>query len=196
MSCYPECSVASSDVIFLLDSSTSVLETNFRKVLAFVKEFLSEAYFGAAGIRVGLVTYSTKVNVQFYLNSYETKEEIFNAIDKVPYTYGSTNTAGGLEKLREEMFTHQHGDRPEARNIAIVVTDGVSNVNPFRTLDEAALLKAADVHIYGVGIGLVELTELQQIVSKPAEENTFLAQNFDDLQGLKRLVFAEMCPGM
>ena len=193
---YPECTVASSDVIFLLDSSTSVLETNFRKVLAFVKEFLSEAYFGAAGIRVGLVTYSTNVNVQFYLNSYETKEEVFNAIDKVPYTYGSTNTASGLEKLRKVMFTREHGDRPESRNIAIVVTDGVSNVNPYRTLDEAALLKDADVHIYGVGIGLVELTELQQIVSKPAKENTFLAQNFDDLQGLKRLVFAEMCPGM
>uniref|UniRef100_A0A0L8FLC0 VWFA domain-containing protein n=1 Tax=Octopus bimaculoides TaxID=37653 RepID=A0A0L8FLC0_OCTBM len=190
----PEPEFAPSDIIFLLDTSTSVNEGNFKKVLAFVKDFLAEAHFGPDGIRIGIVTYSTSINVQFYLNTYETKKEILEAIDNIPYTYGSTNTAGGLETIRKVMFQKERGDREDAKNIAIVVTDGVSNVNAYRTVDEAALVKKENIHIYAIGVGLVELSELHQIVSEPPEENTFLAQNFDELQGLKELVFTEFQP--
>jgi hypothetical protein len=39
--------------------------------------------------------------------------------------------------MRTEMFTARHGDRPEADNVAIVMTDGVSNINQYKTVPEA-----------------------------------------------------------
>ena len=68
--------------------------------------------------------------------------------------YGSTNTADSIEAMRNEMFTAENGDRPDVRNMAIIITDGVSNINSRRTIPEADLAKEEGIHIYTVGIGL------------------------------------------
>lgn len=69
--------------------------------------------------------------------SYSRLSEINEAVDKIPYTYGSTNTADSLKSMREELFNPTRGDRPDAPNIAIILTDGVSNINSRRTIPEA-----------------------------------------------------------
>jgi Mg-chelatase subunit ChlD len=62
---------------------------------------------------------------------------MFKAIDRTPWIHGNTNTADALRELRTVMFTTKHGDRPEAENVAIVMTDGVSNIEHWRTVPEA-----------------------------------------------------------
>ena len=39
--------------------------------------------------------------------------------------------------MREEIFNPLRGDRPDAPNVAIILTDGVSNINSRRTIPEA-----------------------------------------------------------
>ena len=39
-------------------------------------------------------------------------------------------------------------------NFAIIITDGISNLNSERTIPEAILTHAAGVHVYVIGIGL------------------------------------------
>ena len=39
-------------------------------------------------------------------------------------------------------------------NFAIIITDGISNLNSERTIPEAILTHAAGIHIYVIGIGL------------------------------------------
>jgi len=58
------------------------------------------------------------------------------AIDKIPYSRGSTNTASAMATLYNEMFTSQNGARDRVTKIALLVTNGNSN-EPEKTLSEA-----------------------------------------------------------
>lgn len=141
------------DLVIVLDSSTSVRRENFQKMLEFCKNLLSHANIDSGAVRVGVLIYSTTVRVEFYLEDYTTKEEVFRAIDNIDYMYGSTNTADGILKMRDEMFSSTYGDRPDVPNIGIVITDGVSNINSQRTISEAQLARAEDgIHIFAIGM--------------------------------------------
>lgn len=186
---------AKLDLVFVLDSSTSVTEPNFKLVLDFLKDFLDYADVDNGNVRVGVVLYSTKVQVEFHMNAYSTKSELMTAIDNIPYVYGSTNTAGGLRAMREEMFTAQTGDRSDVPNVAIVLTDGVSNINARQTIPEAEEARKAGIKIYAIGIGIAETRELDGMASHPIEQNRFIVQDFKELQTLKEKVFTSVCPG-
>ena len=182
-------------MVFVLDASTSVTAPNFELMKDFVKDFLFIADIDNGNVRVGIIIYSTEDYVQFQLNTYRSKVEIFDAIDNIPYRYGSTNTADALNTMRTEMFTRANGDRPNVPNICIVVTDGVSNINSRRTIPEAEQARAEGIHIYAIGIGLTDTTELDGIASQPASENSFAEQEFSELRTLRDQVFAAFCPG-
>ena len=180
-------------MVFVLDASTSVTEPNFELMKDFVKDFLFEADIDGGNVRVGLIIYSTEDHVEFQMNSYKTKADVYNAIDEIPYRYGSTNTADALLTMRSEMFTRANGDRPNVDNICIVVTDGVSNINARRTIPEAEQARADGIHIYAIGIGLTDTRELDGIASKPIDENRFAVDDFTELHELRHHVFSSLC---
>lgn len=161
----------------------------------FVKDFLFEADIDGGNVRVGVIIYSTDDHVQFQMNTYNTKADVYNAIDDMPYRHGSTNTADALNTMRTQMFTQANGDRPNVSNICIVVTDGVSNINSRRTIPEAEQARADGIHIYAIGIGLLDTKELDGIASKPIEENRFAVQEFTELRDLRHKVFSSLCVG-
>lgn len=104
-----------------------------------------------------------------------------------------------LFKYRQILLSYKHfcrnGDRAEAENIAMVITDGVSNINSRRTIPEAAESRDTGIHIYSIGIGLTDTRELYGIASEPAEENTFAVRDFDELVGLEKRIFSQICEG-
>ena len=159
----------------------------------FVKDFLFDANIDGGKVRVGILIYSTEDYIQFHLNTYTDKIGVFNAIDQIPYRYGSTNTADALQTMRSTMFTIVNGDRPGIQNICIVLTDGVSNINSRRTIPEAEATHNQGIHVYAIGIGLTETRELDGIASKPVDEYRFAVDDFNQLDGLKEKVFASFC---
>ena len=181
-------------MVFVLDASTSVTEPNFELMKDFVADFLFIADIDNGNVRVGVIIYSTDDHLEFNLNTYSTKMDVLTAIEDIPYRYGSTNTADALKTMRTEMYTAANGDRPNVPNICIVVTDGVSNINSRRTIPEAEEARAAGIHIYAIGIGLTDTTELDGIASKPVEENRFAVQEFSELRALRDKVFSAFCP--
>ncbi|GFR78016.1 collagen alpha-3(VI) chain [Elysia marginata] len=190
---FQSCSDAKIDLVFVLDASTSVTEPNFELMKDFVKDFLYEADIDGGNVRVGVIIYSTQDHVEFQMNTYRTKADVYNAVDEIPYRYGSTNTADALKTMRTQMFTRANGDRPGVENICIVVTDGVSNINARRTIPEAEQARGEGIHIYAIGIGLSDTRELDGIASKPVEENRFAVQEFSELRDLRHKVFSALC---
>ena len=160
-----------------------------------MKDILVDASIDTGQVRVGVVTYSTNVHIQFYLNTHKTKQAILDAIGDIQYIYGSTNTYGGLSTMHKQMFSAAQGDRPGVRNIAILVTDGVSNLNTRQTIPAAKAARADGIHIYAIGIGLADTSELRNIASEPASENSFSVQEFSALEGMKHRIFERLCPG-
>ena len=54
-------------MVIILDASTSVSESNFKKMLDFCKNLLRNADIDAGYVRVGVLIYSTEVNNLFSL---------------------------------------------------------------------------------------------------------------------------------
>ena len=97
---------------------------------------------GAMNTQIGVVVFSNSANLEFALNSYTTKREVCAAINSIPYVGATTNTPEGLRVTRNECFSVANGDRPDAENFAIIITDGVPFPNNLRdpAIQEAQLL--------------------------------------------------------
>ena len=180
-------------MVFVLDASRSVTEKNFGLMRQFVKNFLSNADVDGGNVRVGVMIYSNDVNIQFHLNEHTTKSDVFAAVDAIPYTEGSTNTAKALKVMRTEMFRAINGDRPKTDNIAIVITDGYATQDEDQIIPEAEISHNAGIHIFSIGIGLADLAELDSLASKPVSENRFAVENFGKLDELAKRVFDGFC---
>ena len=81
------------------------------------------------------------------LGEYDTTEEISTAISNIGYTRGRANMADALRVLRTEMFNGRNGDRPDAKNVAYLLTDGGIEINRDITLSEADLIIDAGVRL-------------------------------------------------
>ena len=68
-----------------------------------------------------LPVYLIKSNVAFF------RLDAANAVMNLFYDGGTTNTADGLATVTDELFTPENGDRANASNLLIVITDGESN---------------------------------------------------------------------
>lgn len=71
---------------------------------------------------------------------------ISRAIEKIDYIGKNTNTADGLRKIRTQVLG-KAGDRPDARNVVVVITDGKANREQENTLTEAKKIKALGTEV-------------------------------------------------
>ena len=81
--------------------------------------------------------------------------------------------------------------------VAVVVTDGNSNVDPSRTVPEAVALHQAGVHVITVSVGqMYNRSELRAIASRNGSlGNMFHADSYDRLGALASSVQAAICNG-
>ena len=179
--------------MFLIDSSTSVGDNNFKTVLNSIKTFVNKAGIDSGNIRIGMATYSSNVHVQFYLNSYSSRADLLNAIDKIVFISGDKNTADGIRTVRNELFSLTHGDRPGVPNIAFVITDGVSNVNRLESIPEAEMSRDVGIELFAIGIGVTVIDELNGIGG--SKNNRFLVKGFEDLEGALTSIQDYICSG-
>ena len=190
------------DLVFVLDASQSVENGTFQTMLDFCIHLLLEADLKSNDVRVGMLVYDTNETVIYHLDKYENSTELalYAVWDITTQKMGSTNTAGALQIMRDEMFTPENGDRPEATNVAVLVTDGMSNKNSGRTIQEANAAHDKDIHIYAVGVGLRNIVELYQIASQPLFQRAFLVPEFSDIlmlaSDLGKRIYRTTCTGM
>ena len=188
-----DCSSLKADILFIFDASSSVGITNFNKEKDFVKTLINSFPIGPKSVQVGRITFSTS-DSYFYLISHTTKSTLVKAISESPYITGVTHTEKALHDARTVIFTPQHGDRPNAPNIVVLLTDGYSN-DRVRTQQEAALLHKDGVRVIAVGIGHYNITELGHIASSP--HDTFAVANFSQLsQQFVGKILQSVCQGM
>ena len=110
---FPVCQT-SVDLVFLLDNSGSVGETNFRKVKHFVKSVIDFFNIGANDTHVSVVKYDTDTHIEFNLVKYFKKNELRNAVDDIEYLGFLTFTGEALDTVRQRVFTASAGMRTNA----------------------------------------------------------------------------------
>lgn len=191
---FPECP-SRADVVFLVDSSGSIGRINFARSMDFLYSLVAELNIDADYTRVAMITFSTKAKIAFYLDSHRSLESLQRAVYSAQFVYGDANIADAFRLARESIFTPRHGDRPDVRNLIVLLTDGVGNVAPTRTIPEAEKCREAGIHVLSVGIGMENTAELEEIVSEPKNDNVFPVSDFGALNSVLAKVFEAVCDG-
>lgn len=180
---------------FLLDSSSSIRTSDYRKQLGFVKDVVAMFDISENKTRIGVSTFSHRYKQEFDFQSYFDKRDIINVIDKLSYLKGGTDTAAALRNIRLHVFT-PGVVRQEVAHVLVVITDGFSR-SPQSTENEAALLRQMGVYVFAIGVaGDVDPKELQSIASVPEKgvpSFIFNVFNFDALETIKKVLAIRAC---
>ena len=107
---------------------------------------------------------------------------------------GTTNTAGAIEYVVNNSFTTSAGNRDDAIDVLITITDGESN-NKTETIRVAQSIGVHNIRSYAIGVGnFTNSAELQAIASDP--QHVFNVQNYAALFTLQRELSRAACIGM
>ena len=176
--------------MFLLDSSGSVGETNYKEALRFINAIIEEFSAKDSYNRFALITFSDDVQIVFSLGRYEDLKIIKNAVKYTRYRPGSTNTADAL-RVVEEISTPALGDRYDAENIVYLITDGISDVKEHDTIPAAEAVKATGARIITIGVNLNNVTEIERIAS--SENDVYRVGAFSNIMDIKEDLLARSC---
>ena len=119
---------AETDVILIVDSSGSI-EFNERGDYELEKQFVinvinSLGVLGPQDIQIGMVLFSTSAQNIFFLNTYQDKGQMINAVNNIPYLEQQTDIIEAFQVVRDQQLIPSRGDRPSVPNVAIIITDG------------------------------------------------------------------------
>ncbi|GAB1606677.1 type VI, alpha, partial [Argonauta hians] len=189
----PACNSSTADIHFILDSSGSVSNPDFAKMVKFVEEMVKGFDIGKDKVRVAVSLFADSNVDQFHLNKYYDKNALLSAISKIQRRYGNTNTADALNKARTVGFTAKNGDRPKVPNIAIVITDG-NSIKPQETATAATNLKNTQAVVFSIGVGSnISQAELEAIATGPGTTHVFQVTNFAALGNIKKELATNTC---
>ena len=179
----------------MIDTSGSIGSSSFQMIRNFVANITTELIQKYPGSAVGVILYSDSASIRFNLQAYTNLNTLLSAIYRLPYSGRGTDTAEALRLLLSSAQNGRLGLRNNSSNVAIVITDGRSN-SASATLSAANSLHASNIFdVFAVGIGNVDVTELQAIASSP--ELIFFTSSFNQsvFQQLENKILPELCVG-
>jgi uncharacterized protein YegL len=143
------------EITFVLDASLSIgLDNYVNGLKPAVKGIINLMLPGANDVpsksRVACVVYSTNTVVEWTLDKYTTKDELYKAVDAIPYYNGFTATGDGLHEALVKIHPQV---RRDMKHIVILITDGEQNWGTYDYIIESKKLRDAGVALFVIGVG-------------------------------------------
>ncbi|KAM4706318.1 collagen alpha-1(XIV) chain isoform 1-T1 [Rhinophrynus dorsalis] len=185
------CKAAKADLVFLVDGSWSIGDDNFNKVINFLYSTagaLDEV--GPDGTQVGVAQFSDDARTEFKLNSYNNKESMLEAIQRISYKGGNTKTGKAIKHVRDDIFTINDGMRKGVPRVLVVITDGRSQDEVNKIAKEMQL---EGYSIFAIGVADADYAELSNIGSKPSERHVFFVDDFDAFKKIEDELITFVC---
>lgn len=191
--CQKACS-AYVDLVFIIDSSGSIRRERFPAVINFFASIVEQIELGRDKTQVGALIFGDVAHVQFNLNTYSSKGDVVTAVKSTPFLGERTNIASALWILRNTSYLPANGGRANAQKVAILFTDGDSNVDSQDTIPYAVLARNAQILLIVVGMGTdIDFNELYGIASRPFDRTILTTQSSAGLPGLVANVTSAFC---
>ncbi|XP_068725327.1 integrin alpha-X-like isoform X2 [Montipora capricornis] len=165
------------DVVFIIDVSGSIPSNEFHKGVSAVRYLIEKA---DPSSKFAVIKFSNQATLLFnFISPDKAKTKLMN----VAHTGGATNTQHALRMARRDLFQNPSasGHRQLASKLAVVITDGFSNIQRDQTVPQATLLKGigTEVLVIAVGnFGAAGLKEICDIASQPCNETVFNLDNY------------------
>uniref|UniRef100_A0A671VDB5 VWFA domain-containing protein n=1 Tax=Sparus aurata TaxID=8175 RepID=A0A671VDB5_SPAAU len=175
-------SVEAVDVVFLLDGSDGT-RNGFPAMRDFVERVVGKLNVGPNDDRVSVVQYSRDPEVNFYLNTYTTKEDIVDSVRGLNHRGGiPLNTGAALRYVRDNVFTNSSGSRrlQGVPQMLILLNGGKSSDN---VDTPASALRQQGIFVIGIGTRNSDRSELQKISHEP--RYALSVPEFTDLPGVQ-----------
>ena len=188
-----------SDILFLLDTSGSLTPSDFDTEKEFVINFLNTLPVGMQAARVEVIPFGDIASL--YIDGVSNpslsmnKCDIFQKLKQMPLSINgfSTNTKSAFQLAYDiclgKYSANKRAPFNKVRTVVILITDGYWNwpFNDPSPIPIAQSLLAANVEVFAIGVGYVNLPALQELVKDPANQ-AFHLQNFADLNILSGYV--------
>lgn len=196
-----------SDIVFLVDSSASIRDSNPADSSfdnwQLIKDFIIDIIMRLPvddKIRVGVLKFSNKVDTDdiIKLGQYSDQRELSDRINNLKYLGKGTNTSGAIWYVNENSsgLFNSAMDRPNVPNYAILITDGLSNKDPEKTIPYARHARLThNTKFFTIGLtSYANTDELQEIASDPVSYYTYISKDFRNLNVLLDSILTKMCP--
>nr|XP_002121394.1 P-selectin [Ciona intestinalis] len=166
------------DIVMVLDSSSSVTEPGWRKMINFVKTALGFYEMGPNSTSVSVFRYNAEIDeankISFQYTQTYGKEQLLRRIGRLPYNGQGTRTGQALSYALH-ILTNEI-NRPDAVDVVLVLTDGKSQ-DAVKAPAEA--LRRNGVLTYAIAIqperGVLNMNQLNDIAGTP--HNLFLLRS-------------------
>ncbi|XP_033748050.1 cartilage matrix protein-like [Pecten maximus] len=183
-----------ADIAFIADASTSIGQSDFNKLIGFIKDVVNQFDIGLDSTQVGLITFANTAQIEFNLDTYTSSAEVEKALSKVHYRTGLTYTAEAIQMMFEQMFTADFGARgSDVPKIGIIITDGNSR-EPKKTYAMAAAAKELGIRMYAIGVGQYIVEDELRIMSSDLD-SYFMVDDFSSLNSIRQALALKTCKG-
>ncbi|XP_078119204.1 collagen alpha-3(VI) chain isoform X3 [Sander vitreus] len=158
---------AERDVAFLIDGTENV-RRDFAYIRDFILKVIEPLDIGTDRVRVSVVQHSERPTPTFYLNTYQTKDEVIRAVRGMTLAGGrSLNTGAALSFMKDTILSERHGSRASQNvpQFLIVLAAGRSRDS---VKDSAGALKTEGVVPFGVGVKDADPKQIAAISHNPS----------------------------
>ncbi|CAC5396105.1 COL6A [Mytilus coruscus] len=179
-----------TDVVFLLEDSCHIGETNFNKMLQMVENLVQEIPIGNGNIQIGVNTFKCTAKTEFMLGKYKTGRDIIKAVQRIKYTGGKVSIGKAIEYTRKNSFPE---NRSKAKKLMIILTNG-SDKALSKTLGEAQKARNSNIKMMVIGIGDYTHQDcLQGMATVPHDKYIFSQDSFDPLRNMRDVLIQRKC---
>ncbi|KAM8777359.1 integrin alpha-D isoform 2-T2 [Rhynchonycteris naso] len=185
----PDCPNQEMDIVFLIDGSGSIGQSDFKQMKDFVRAVMDQ--FDSTNTLFSLMQYSNLLEVHFTFAKFRASPSPQSLLDPIVQLKGLTFTATGIRTVVRELFHSKNGARKSAKKILIVITDGQKYKDPLEYRDVIPQAEKAGIIRYAIGVGdaFQERTarqELNTIGSAPSQDHVFKVDNFAALGSIQK----------
>uniref|UniRef100_H3A0C7 VWFA domain-containing protein n=1 Tax=Latimeria chalumnae TaxID=7897 RepID=H3A0C7_LATCH len=183
----PVCKSMEADILFLIDTSGSITEEDFKNMIAFMKSLVMKSDIGPDRVQIGTIQFSDIAQEEFLLDSYATKTDLQDAIDHIKPLKRGTKTGNALT-FTSEYFDISKGGRPNLMQYLIVITDGESQDEVAKP---AKALRDKGITIYAIGVLNANNTQLLEIAG--SQGKVLFEEKFESLKDLEQQIIFRIC---
>uniref|UniRef100_A0A8C8IC29 Collagen, type XIV, alpha 1b n=1 Tax=Oncorhynchus tshawytscha TaxID=74940 RepID=A0A8C8IC29_ONCTS len=185
------CKAAKADLAFLVDGSWSIGDESFLKIIRFLYSTTGALdTIGPDGTQVAIVQFSDDARTEFKLNSYDNKERLLEAINRISYKGGNTKTGLAIRHVKDTIFTVGGGIRRGIPKVVVVLTDGRSQDDVNKVSKE---MQMEGYIVFAIGFADADYGELVSIASKPSERHVFFVDDLDAFQKIEEKLVTFVC---
>lgn len=152
------------EIVFLIDGSDDVRNA-FSAIRDFVAKIVDNFDVDQGKDKVAVVQYSNNAELNFNLNTYNTKVDVLKHIARLKPKGGRPQYIGAaLQFVKDNVFVDGGRQHEGAKQILVILAGGRSRDSP---RGPASMLKAAGVVTFAIGSRMSNSAEMQVISSDP-----------------------------